>query len=711
MRRSSPRLLRGIALAVVAAWLAAAGSAAAADGALGPGGWRRVELPGVVGPSRLTSVAALNGGFVAVGTDDGLVGPAVWRSDDGGSWEKVEDVERPDDATMVEVIASSPGYLAVGRVANDAAVWVSDPDGQSWRRILDAEFIGARMNAVDATWAGTIAVGHDPDTGGAAIWRRDLDVWTRVPESPDFAGINLLGLETGSFELLAVGEDVTDGSGAALASTDGITWTRIEAAEVPGARFQDVHWGGNGFTVVGAREAGGIPDPVAYDVAGAGAAWAVAGMADAVRSELQAVTFVGTGLVAVGTAPTTDEGVVFDNDFSGTTFARRQDPGGFFANAGLMDVEMGGATSTTVVAVGFTGAGSGEGPDARAAIWTSAAGATRAFVDSVASPLDISLDPVVIATGAAAAAGVTLLIPFPGALFNSTLEANYAEVGAWFARPRRWLAGIVRRVTGRGDGGDFWQQPLGIVTFLMVSAILYALLDPTLGFDAESLALVVGLLVGLLATTLAFALPSLAFHRLRAGELGRFRVLPGTILIAVICVLLSRGTGFQPGYMYGLIIGLTFARELSIADEGRSTAIATAWMLAVAGVAWIGLIPLRSALEADPAGLAPQIAQAALSTVVVAGLEGVVFGLLPVRFMPGAALYGFSRRAWAVLFGVGVFGLLHVLVNPTSGYLADSTRTPLVTIAVLFVGFTLASVGLWSYFRFRRPRADAAASA
>ena len=581
--------------------------------------------------------------------------------------------------------------------------------GPPGRRVLVANFLGARMNAINSHRARAIAVGHDPDTGMAAIWRRDVDVWSRVPDSPELEGINLLGLETGSFVLLAVGEDVRDGSGAALVSSDGVTWTRVEAAEVPGARFNDAHWGGNGFSIVGAREAGGIPDPAVYNADGSGEEWTVAGMADAARSELHAVAFDGTGLVAVGVGPTTNEGVVFDNDL-GTTWTRRQDPDGFFANAGLLDVELGGAASDVLVAVGFTGAGAGDGPDARAAAWTTAASGERGFVDTVASPLDVSLDPVVIGTGVAAAAGVTLLIPFPGAMFNSTLEANYAEVSGWFARPRRWLSRLVRR-TSRGDAGrDFWQGPAGIATFLVLSAVLYALLDPTLGVDLHSVALVIGLLLGLLATTVAFALPTLVFHRVRAGEVGRIRVLPGTILIAIGCVLLSRVTGFQPGYMYGLIIGLTFARDLSVDDEGRSTAIATAWMLAVAVVAWVALIPVRDAITADPDALPAAIAQAALSTIVVAGLEGVVFGLLPVRFMPGAALYAWSRRWWAVLFGLGLFGLLHVLVNPTSGYLADASRTPLLTIVILFVAFAIVSVGLWAYFRFRRSRSETAAS-
>lgn len=56
---------------------------------------------------------------------------------------------------------------------------------------------------------------------------------------------------------------------------------------------------------------------------------------------------------------------------------------------------------------------------------------------------------------------------------------------------------------------------------------------------------------------------------------------------------------------------------------------------------------------------------------------------------------------WAVLIGFGLFAFLHVLINPESGYLADSSRTPLITMLALLVSFGLLSVAFWSYFRFR----------
>jgi hypothetical protein len=184
--------------------------------------------------------------------------------------------------------------------------------------------------------------------------------------------------------------------------------------------------------------------------------------------------------------------------------------------------------------------------------------------------------------------------------------------------------------------------------------------------------------------------------------------MPWTILVAVGCVLLTRLTAFQPGYLYGLLIGFSFATELSVRDEGRATAIASAWVLALTVLAWFGLAMVRG--WGDPAGAVTILLTAALTTVVVAGFEGVVFGLLPLRFLPGAAVFAWSRRTWTVLFVAGFFGFLHILVNPQSGYLADTARTPMLTVVLLFVFFGAVSVALWAYFLFRPGRADPAAA-
>jgi hypothetical protein len=561
------------------------------------------------------------------------------------------------------------------------------------------------MHAVEDTWAGTIAVGYDTDAGGAGIWRRDGDAWSQVPPSPDLEGVRLLGLETGSFDLLAVGEDVRDGSAAVLISTDGAAWTRVEELEHAGARLTDARWGP--FTVVGTflddADEGYRRELIADDVSGGSSdEWRTAEFGAQRDAELTAIAFAGQSTVAVGFAPGTAEAVVFES-----VGAQRWDAveagDGVFDDGGMLDVVREGTGTDALVAVGWSGRSGPDGADARAAIWTTAGGRARAYETVVPAPFDVSTDVVVIATGLAVATGTALLVPFPAALFNSTLEANGAEVAAWFGGVRRRVGRVWSRL-GRAPRDDVWQRPAGVGAFLLVSAVLYALLDPSIGLDWRSLWLVVGLLLGLVVTSFVFALPTAAYRWVTTRERPAIRVMPWTIAVAIGCVLLTRLTGFQPGYLYGLLIGLTFATELSVRDEGRATAWASAWVLALTGAAWLGLAAVRGA--PDPTGPASTIAATALTTIVVAGLEGLVFGLLPVRFLPGEAIFAWSRRTWAVLFVLGAFGFLHVLVNPQSGYLADSARTPMLTIVLLFAIFGIVSVGLWAWFRFRpTPRA------
>lgn len=361
--------------------------------------------------------------------------------------------------------------------------------------------------------------------------------------------------------------------------------------------------------------------------------------------------------------------------------------------------------------------------------------AATPFRDSVPGPAEINLDPVVLATSAAMAGGVVLLVPFPAALFNSTLEEHYDEVMVAIRRVRGWLARLFgglwqrgTRVLARSPGTEesggasadvsppqassgrariqldeaFWRSPLGILAFLLASALLYGLLDPTFGLDLASLATFQGLALGTVVMLLAFGVP--AFIGGRGHGLGA-RALPGTLIIAIGCVLISRLADFQPGYLYGLIIGFTFARPLARREAGRLDAVAASVALGLAVVAWIGLPFVRAGASAEQ-GFVNGVLETAFATVVVAGLEAAAVAMLPIRFLPGERVRDWNRRVWAVLLGVATFGFLHILVNPASGYLADATRSSLFTVILLLVIFGGGSVLFWAYFRFRPARAE-----
>ncbi|HUR16886.1 MAG TPA: FGLLP motif-containing membrane protein, partial [Candidatus Limnocylindrales bacterium] len=365
----------------------------------------------------------------------------------------------------------------------------------------------------------------------------------------------------------------------------------------------------------------------------------------------------------------------------------------------------------------------------------------QSFVDSVPDPTRISLDPVVVAQSVAVAAGVVLLVPFPSALFNSTLEDNYAEVMGGVARMRAWLrrrsqqardwirAQIAQRRTSaaaapsqqlveaeqppmiapagvaQAEPRDVWRTLPGMAGFVLLSALMYAFLDPTFGFSAQSLATFAGLAIGLFIVVLAYGIPLMLVARTRTLGFSA-RALPASLLVAIGCVLISRFTDFQPGYLYGLIIGFFFAVGVDRKQEGRAEAIATASSLAAALVAWVLLAFLRGGAGPSDA-LTSTLIQAATVTIVVAGLENAVFAMLPLRFMPGSAVFDWDRRVWAALIGLGIFGFAHVLLNPSAGYMADTTRTSFITMVALLAFFALASALFWAYFRFRPARAGA----
>ena len=237
---------------------------------------------------------------------------------------------------------------------------------------------------------------------------------------------------------------------------------------------------------------------------------------------------------------------------------------------------------------------------------------------------------------------------------------------------------------------------------MIVGAALASLLDPTLGWNLGSLALVLGLVVSRGVVTVAFAVPEVIFMRRRYHLAGRFEALPGALAVAAICVLVSRLAGFQPGYLYGVIVGIEFGRQLSRVEKGRVAAWAAGWVLFVSVAAWFAWIPVVNAIGGGNTDFVVLFADAVLATVFVTGVEAVVIGLLPLQLLKGKEVLAWSRRTWAALYVVGAFLFVYVLVHPESGFVGTNHAGGSITRAMApFLVFGTASIALWLYFRNR----------
>ncbi len=239
-----------------------------------------------------------------------------------------------------------------------------------------------------------------------------------------------------------------------------------------------------------------------------------------------------------------------------------------------------------------------------------------------------------------------------------------------------------------------------IAAAVLVAAVISSFLSPKLGFNAQSLAVLLGFVIALVVILVTFELPGLVEHRRSTGEMGRLRVLPWALALAALFVLISRLAALQPGYLWGVVLGVVLMRPHTEADEGREAAAGALWTFAVSIAAWLLLGWARNAAGTEVSFMSTML-QTALAAIVVSGLEAVAIGLLPFRFMPGVAVYKWNRLVWALLCGAGLFAFIHILVGPSVGYLSDLTAPAWLAAMGIFAAFGIFTILFWAWFRFR----------
>ena len=230
------------------------------------------------------------GGFVAfgwaqsdrdsvVGTGPSGVTPALWRSDDGRSWERLP---TPDSFTAEgpmlsgawpqTIVGTDDGYLLGGTLyaspAPRAAIW-SSPDGETWTLAGpdEAFAIGGYVDTMEMPAAGgVVAIAVAPqDSAGAAS---AIAVGEACP-GPD-EGVGPKGAWAAAF-------DWTPGDCAARLwrSEDGETWEmdRFRAAE-GGSLHREPYWARTVATT-GEQDTAGVEPPKVL-VSADGSTWDVA---------------------------------------------------------------------------------------------------------------------------------------------------------------------------------------------------------------------------------------------------------------------------------------------------------------------------------------------------------------------------------------------------------------------------------------------------
>ncbi|MHB8460247.1 MAG: FGLLP motif-containing membrane protein [Candidatus Limnocylindrales bacterium] len=310
-------------------------------------------------------------------------------------------------------------------------------------------------------------------------------------------------------------------------------------------------------------------------------------------------------------------------------------------------------------------------------------------------PFDLSLTPTDLARNVGLTLIVILLIGAPTPLFNSTLDANEDEIRRWLRRRLRLegRASPLSRLRGR------WS---GVAVYLVVSALLYAFLDPKFPFDDQIVAFGSALLI-LLVATAASILPGDRYVTTRYHEHGAPRAALWTLAVAIVCVVVTRLTNAQPGYIYGIIGGFAFTTALTVADHGRMAFRGGVALLGVGVAAWFLRIPFQPVVgQPQDAGI--QLVNRVLEGLFVGSIQGLVFGLVPLRFLTGETLRAWSVRRWLILWGIGIVLFIGVVLYPVSSFEPQPSDTGLITMAITVAAYGMIAVAFWAFFRRRAPR-------
>ncbi|HUG49921.1 MAG TPA: Ig-like domain-containing protein, partial [Terrimesophilobacter sp.] len=254
--------------------------------------------------------------------------------------------------------------------------------------------------------------------------------------------------------------------------------------------------------------------------------------------------------------------------------------------------------------------------------------APSALTNALRTLQQVLSSPVVLVTAAGSGAALLLFVAFPAELLNATLATQYERL---FGRLRvlklHWLQRLRARLARR---------PLVSGTAMIAfSALAFGFVDPHFGFDLTSLRLVLALgialfIVGYLSNAMTSWIVREKWHIGASLE-----AKPLALILTVVGVLLSRLMGFSPGFLIGLILGISLTSAASAAQRSRMVMLHTGVILGLGISAWVGYSVLIAGTDGQPDSFLRALAIDTLAAVTAEGVTALLVGLLPFRFLEG----------------------------------------------------------------------------
>src|ERR1700733_9427446 len=228
-------------------------------------------------------------------------------------------------------------------------------------------------------------------------------------------------------------------------------------------------------------------------------------------------------------------------------------------------------------------------------VQTGASTSLSTIASSLPTPGEAFASVAVVAVGAGISIAAILFITSPSQLFNLTFQENYAEIRELLQRRVKWAIRPKKASESPRQPVTDWLKFMAVV---LVGALFGGLLDPHFGTSLGTLDTYVAVVLAICLGAIFPALVTYQYHRARHEDRSwRLQALPLGLGVAAICVVISRLTQFEPGYLYGVICGIAFGTKLTTTQKGHIVALCALTTLAIAVVAWLVWLPITGAAQ------------------------------------------------------------------------------------------------------------------
>lgn len=321
----------------------------------------------------------------------------------------------------------------------------------------------------------------------------------------------------------------------------------------------------------------------------------------------------------------------------------------------------------------------------------------RSLIATIPTPAEVEFTPEVVGANIGLALLLALGFGFTSTLFNSTLQENEAQFQAGFYRRIEPLHRLIPRRLRPPTFPSRWKGHwLFTLSLLLGSALIYAFLDPTFAFNAAGMALFFALFLSIAIVAVVYDLSQGILAHRYFGRTGSMEAFPVALLIAIGCVMFSRLLNFQPGYLLGFVAAFVLSTDPTVdkLQEQRQNALlilaGTLLLLFIALIAWS-----LTGITQDVPILGPTLA-----LIFVAGLEGVMYVLMPLEFLDGSVLYSWNKYVWFATFVVATYWFCQILLNPNGSFLEAFAKGNVQLMIVILILYILLTALLWWYARY-----------